>query len=136
MRRQPLLLATVAVLLLASSSTLAQSAMLLSNVRKIYIEKMADNLDQYLASSISGKFHGAVAVVLNRKDADAIMRGVNIGAQTTSNATVELVDPGEHQVLWSDTVSDRKMLTLGIAHGGQQKMADSLIGELKKAMRR
>lgn len=110
--------------------------MLLSNVRRIYIEKMADHLDQYLASAISSKLHGSVTVVLDRKDADAIMKGVNIGVQTTERATVQLVDPGEHQVLWSGTAGDRKMLTLDISHGGQQKIADNLIGQLRKAMRR
>jgi hypothetical protein len=64
------------------------------------------------------------------------MKGINIGAQTTEKSTVQLVDPGEHQVLWSGTAGDRKMLTLDIAHGGQQKIADSLIGQLRKAMRR
>jgi hypothetical protein len=123
-------------MVLACSIAFAQATMMLSNVRRIYIEKMADNLDQYLASSISSKFHGAVTVVLDRKDADAILRGVNIGAQTTEKATVQLVDPGEHQVLWSGTAGDRKMLTLDIAHGGQQKIADNLIGQLRKAMRK
>jgi hypothetical protein len=123
-------------LLVCTAPSFAQHTMLLSNVRRIYIEKMADNLDQYLASSISSKFHGAVTVVLDRSQADAIMKGVNIGAQTTEKATVQLVDPGEHQVLWSGTAGDRKMMTLDIGHGGQQKIADNLIGELRKAMRR
>ncbi|WP_446743714.1 hypothetical protein [Silvibacterium acidisoli] len=112
----------------------AQKTILLSNVRRIYIEKMADNLDQYLASAISRKMKGAVVVVLNRSEADAIMRGVNIGAQTTAEATVQLVDPSEKEVIWSGTGSDRKVLTLGIQHGGQDKIADRLVGELKKAM--
>jgi hypothetical protein len=133
--KKSLPLALFAILLACSFSSFAQSPML-SNVRRIYIEKMADNLDQYLASSISSKLHGSVAVVLDRKDADAILKGVNIGAQTTEKATVQLVDPGEHQVLWSGTAGDRKMLTLDISHGGQQKIADNLIGQLKKAMRR
>lgn len=124
-----------AFLLACSLPSSAQAPMLLSNVRHIYIEKMANNLDQYLASSISSKFHGSVAVVLNRKDADAIMKGINIGAQTSEKATVQLVDPGEHQILWSGTAGDRKMLTLDIAHGGQQKVADNLINQLRKAMR-
>jgi hypothetical protein len=125
----------LSVVVLACSMPITEASMLLSNVRRIYIEKMADNLDQYLASSISSKFRGSVTVVLDRKDADAIMIGVNIGAQTTEKATVELIDPGEHQVLWSGTAGDRKMLTLDIAHGGQQKIADNLIGQLRKAMR-
>ncbi len=132
----PCLLAVPALLLasIMSVTALAQSALLVSNVRKIYIEKMADNLDQYLGSSISEKFHGGVVVVLDRRAADAILRGVNIGAQTTQSATVQLVDPTEKQIIWSGTAGDRKMLALGLAHGGQQKLADSLIGQLKKAM--
>ena len=107
-----------AAMFLCVGAGVAQSQLLVSNVRKIYIEKMADNLDQYLASSISSKFHGAVTVVLDPKDADALMKGVNIGAQTTTNATVQLVDPSGRQVIWSGTAGDRKKLTLGIAHGG------------------
>jgi hypothetical protein len=123
-------------LLLVSVLTLEAQHVLLSNVRKIYIEKMADNLDQYLASSISKKFHGSVTVVLNKSEADAVMRGVNIGAQNTTEATVQLVDPSGDEVLWSGTGGDRKLITLDIAHGGQAKIADRLIGELKKAMQR
>ena len=121
-------------LLLAALPGFAQSTLLVSNVRKIYIEKMADNLDQYLGSSISSKFHGAVVVVLDRREADAVLRGINIGAQTSQSATVQLVDPGGRQVIWSGTAGDRRKLALGLAHGGQQKLADSLIGQMKKAM--
>jgi hypothetical protein len=131
-----LALPLLSLMVLGAALPALSQTLLLSNVRRIYVEKMPDNLDQYLASSISSKFHGAVTVVLDRKDADAILKGINIGAQTTEKATVQLVDPGEHQVLWSGTAGDRKMLTLDIAHGGQQKIADNLIGELHKAMRR
>ena len=129
-------IALSAILLACSVFSSAQSPVLLSNVRRIYIEKMADNLDQYLASSISSKLHGAVTVVLDRKNADGVLKGINIGAQTTEKATVQLVDPSEHQVLWSGTAGDRKMLTLDISHGGQQKIANNLIEQMKKAMRR
>jgi len=95
---------------------------------------MANNLDQYLASSISSKFKGTVTVVLNKGDADAILRGVNIGAQTSVQATVELVDPSEKQVLWSGTAGDRSMATLGITHGGLQKIAGHLMDQMHKAM--
>lgn len=125
-----------ALLLVCTFTLQAQHSVLLSNVRKIYIEKMADNLDQYLASSISKKFHGSVTVVLNKSEADAVMRGVNIGAQSTTEATVQLVDPAGDEVLWSGTGGDRKLITLDIAHGGQAKIADRLVGELKKAMQR
>ena len=137
--KRPISVAVLLVLVLSSAGAavvFAQAAMLLSNVRKIYIEKMPDNLDQYLASAISHKFHGTVTVVLQRNEADAIMKGVNIGAQTTTQATVQLVDPAGRQILWSGTAGDRSWATLQMKHGGQEKVADNLISSLKKAMQR
>ncbi len=106
----------------------------LSNVRRVYIEKMDNNLDQYLASAISAKFHGTLTVVLDTKQADAILRGQNLAAQETQKATVQLVDKAGTTVLWSGSANDRSLLTLDLKHGGQKKLADHLIGELKKAM--
>lgn len=117
-------------------SATAYASAQLSQVRRVYIEKMDNNLDQYLASSISQKFHGSLTVVLERSQADAILKGVNITAQNTTTATVELVDPAEHVVLWSGTSGDKSLLTLDIKHGGQQKIADHIIGQLKKAMQK
>jgi len=124
----------VAMLSLSSYVAAAQSAMQLSNVRKVYIEKMNNNLDQYLASSISSKFHGTLTVVLDRASADAILRGQNLAAQETQKATVQLVDKTESTVLWSGSANDRSMMMLDLKHGGEKKLADHLIGELKKAM--
>ena len=118
----------------SSSIAAAQTAIRLSNVRSIYIEKMDNNLDQYLASAISAKFHGTLTVVLNREQADAIMKGENMAAQQTQNGTVELVDKSGQTVLWSGSANDRSLITLDIGHGGEKKLADHLIGELKKAM--
>jgi hypothetical protein len=121
-------------LALFSLSAVAQSPMLLSNVRKVYIEKMDNNLDQYLASSISSKFHGSLTVVLDRNSADAILKGANLTAQETQKATVQLVDKAGSTVLWSGSANDRSMITLDLKHGGEKKLADHLISELKKAM--
>ena len=124
----------VAMLSLSSYVAAAQSAIQLSNVRKVYIEKMNNNLDQYLASSISSKFHGTLTVVLDRASADAILRGQNLAAQETQKATVQLVDKSESTILWSGSANDRSMMMLDLKHGGEKKLADHLIGELKKAM--
>jgi hypothetical protein len=121
-------------LALFSLSAVAQSPMLLSNVRKVFIEKMDNNLDQYLASSISSKFHGSLTVVLDRSSADAILKGANLTAQETQKATVQLVDKAGSTVLWSGSANDRSMMTLDLKHGGEKKLADHLISELKKAM--
>ncbi len=117
-----------------SCACLAQATITLSNVRKVYIEKMNNNLDQYLASSISAKFHGTLTVVLDQSQADAILKGDNMAAQQTQRGTVQLVDKSGQTVLWSGSANDRNMMTLDIGHGGEKKLADHLIGELKKAM--
>ena len=89
-------------------------------MRKIYIEKMNNNLDQYLASSISAKFHGMLTVVLEPAQADAILKGENMAAQQTQNGTVQLVDKSGSTVLWSGSANDRNILTLDIGHGGEK----------------
>ena len=127
-------LVIVLAVLLSCAPVPAQTAPTLANVRKVYIEKMDNNLDQYLTSSISSKFHGSMTVVLEKSQADAILRGENMGAQNTTKGTVELVDPSGKVVLWSGTASDRSGKFLDLKHGGEQKIADHLIGKLKKAM--
>ncbi len=122
-------------LLLAAQIPLsAQSAMALSSVRKIYIDKMDNNLDQYLTAAISRKFHGTVEVVLDKRQADAVLKGMNTAAQNTREGTVELIDRSGHTVLWSGSAGDRNMYMLNLKHSGEQQVADKLIGQLKKAM--
>jgi hypothetical protein len=127
---------TLALMLLSLSGLYAsaQAGSALSNVRKVYIEKMDNGLDQYLASSISAKFHGTLTVVLDRAAADAILRGQGMAAQQTQNGTVQLVDKSGTTVLWSGSAGDKSVMTLGLKHGGEKQVADHLIGELKKAM--
>jgi hypothetical protein len=124
----------VPVLLLAAASVSSQTAPTLSNVRTIFIEKMPNNLDEYVRSEISKRFHGSLTVVLDRDKADAILRGEDLGAQTTGKANVTLVDSTGKVVLWSGTAGDRNALFLDLKHGGQQKIAAHLVGEMKKAM--
>ena len=122
------------LLLTSAFSVVAQNTITLMNVRRVYVEKMEDNLDQYLISEISRKFHGNMAVVLDRSQADAILRGVNLGAQNTSQGTVQLVDPSGKMILWSGSAGDRSAAFLNLKHGGEQKVAAHLIDQLHKAM--
>jgi hypothetical protein len=129
-------LTAIALSIFLAFPSFAQGALTLANVRKIYVEKMPDNLDQYLVSEISKKFHGSLTIVLNQSEADAVMKGVNLTAQNTSNGTVQLVDPGGNTVLWSGSANDRSAMFLDLKHGGQQKIASHLIDQLKKAMQK
>jgi len=123
----------IAALILAAS-LFAQSAAPLSNIKKIYVEQMPNNLNQYLTSELSKQVHGHLTVVLQASGADAIMKGVNIGAQDTTSATVQLVDPNGEKVLWSGTAGDRSAKFLDLKHGGEEKIAAHLVSQRHKAM--
>jgi hypothetical protein len=120
----------------------------LKSVKKIFIDKMANDLDLYLRAEISKQFKGSVTVVLDKKDADGILAGVSeeekgTGAKVTgryfglhdiATGTVSLLDREGKIILWSDEAGDRSLL-FSVAHrGGQRKVADRLISKLKKAM--
>jgi hypothetical protein len=125
-----------AILMIVTSAVLAltQANPALFNVRKVYVEKMENNLDQYITSEISRQFHGSLEVVLDPAKADGIIKGINVGAQNTTKATIQLVDPTGKVVLWSGTGGDRDKLFLDLKHGGEQKVAAHLVKEMHKAM--
>ena len=127
-------LAPVAVILILATLALAQANPALFNVKKVFVQKMDNNLDQYITSEISKQFHGSLAVVLDPKDADGIIKGINIGAQNTTKATIQMVDPSGKSVLWSSTGSDRDKMFLDLKHGGEEKIAAHLVKDLKKSM--
>jgi hypothetical protein len=120
----------------------------LSAVKKIYIEKMPNDLDQYLRAEIGKQFKGSLTVVLDKNEADAILTGVNeerkgTGAQITgrylglhdnATGTVSLLDKTEKQILWTDEAGDRSLIFGAVKRGGQRKVADRLVSKLKKAM--
>ena len=138
------LLALIAIM---GYTTLAQAADLRS-VRKVFIEKMDNNLDQYLRAEFTKQFKGQVTVVLDAQSADAILAGVGeeqkgtgakitgryLGLHDVATGTVSLLDKEGKTVLWSGEAGDRNMWVGPMARGGQRKVADRLVGKLKKAM--
>jgi hypothetical protein len=95
---------------------------------------MENHLDQYLTSEISRQFHGSLQIVTTAAEADAVLQGVNLGAQTTNQATVNLLDPSGKVVLWSGTAGDREGKFLDVKRGGLESIAQHLIRSLRKAM--
>lgn len=61
---------------------------------------------------------------------------MNATAQRTQTATITLTDPQGKVVLWSGTANDRNVKFLDLKHGGEEKLADHLTGQLNKAMQR
>ncbi len=125
---------SVLLLVVFASLTCLAQAPALANIRKLYVEPMENHLDQYLTSEISRQFKGSLQIVTTAGEADAILKGVNLGAQSTNKATVNLVDPSGKTVLWSGTGADRENKFLDIKHGGLQTVAAHLVRSLRKAM--
>ena len=135
-------------ILAMASCAFGQATPSLKAVKKIYIEKMDNNLDQYLRAEIAKKFKGSVTVVLDPKDADGILVGVfeetkgtgakitgrYLGLHDVATGTVSLLDREGKTILWSNEAGDRRLFWGPLKRGGQRKVADRLIGKLKKAM--
>jgi hypothetical protein len=120
----------------------------LKSIHKIFIEKMPNDLDQYLRAEFFKQMKGKISVVLDEKDADAVLTGISeeekgTGAKITgryfglhdiATGSLSLLDKERKQILWSDEAGDRSLL-FSVAHrGGERKVAERLVGKLKKAM--
>ncbi len=117
-------------------------------VKKVYIDKMPNDLDQYLRAEITKQLPGRLLVVLNRDDADAIMTGVGdsksgtgavitgryLGLHDNATGAVSIVDKSGTVVIWSSEAGDRSLLMGAVKRGGPRKVADRLIHNLKKAL--
>ena len=120
----------------------------LRSIRRIYVDKMDNDLDQYIRAEIQKKFHGEIVVVLKPEAADAILAGVSehqsgtkaaitgryLGLHDTATGSVSLLDKSGTTVLWSSEAGDRSILFGSMKRGGPRKVADRLISNLKKAM--
>ena len=120
----------------------------LRSIRRIYVDKMDNDLDQYIRAEIQKKFGGDITVVLKPEAADAILAGVSehqngtraaitgryLGLHDTATGSVSLLDKTGTTVLWSSEAGDRSLLFGSMKRGGPRKVADRLISNLKKAM--
>jgi len=120
----------------------------LRSIRRIYVDKMDNDLDQYIRAEIQKKFHGEIVVVLKPEAADAILAGVSehqsgtraavtgrwMGLHDTATGSISLLDKTGTSVLWSSEAGDRSLFFGSMKRGGPRKVADRLISDLRKAM--
>ena len=120
----------------------------LRSIKRIYVDKMDNDLDQYIRAEIQKKFHGDVTVVLKPEAADAILAGVSenqngvraavtgrwMGLHDTATGSISLLDRTGTTVLWSAEAGDRSLFFGSMTRSGPRKVADRLVGNLKKAM--
>jgi hypothetical protein len=137
----------LALALFFASLALAQTPDLRS-IHKIYIDKLPNDLDQYLRAEFFKQMKGKVTVVLEEKDADGILTGISeeekgtgakitgryLGLHDIATGSLSMLDKERKQIMWSDEAGDRSLF-FSVAHrGGERKVAERLVGKLKKAM--
>jgi len=134
--------------LLSPMFAAGQDTVSLKSIKKIYVDKMDNDLDQYIRAEIQKKFSGQILVVLKPELADAIMAGVSehqsgtkaavtgrwLGLHDTATGSVSLLDKSGDTVLWSSEAGDRSVLFGAMKRGGPRKVADRLVNNLKKAI--
>jgi hypothetical protein len=122
----------------------------LKDVHRVFIEKMPNDLDQYIGAEVTKQLTGRLTVVLNREDADVIMRGTGtertgtgaaitgryLGLHDNATGSISLVDKDEKMILWSAEAGDRSLMFGVMKRGGPRKVADRLVHDLKDALKK
>ena len=135
---------TVSLLAVAA---LAQTASL-AGIKKIYVEPMPNDLDQYIRAEFYKQMRGKVTIVTDKADADAILGGVSeekkgtldqvtgryLGLHDNATGSLNLFDKTGKVILWSGEAGDRSLLFGTVSRGGERKVASRLVSNLKKQL--
>jgi hypothetical protein len=119
----------------------------IKEVHKLYVDKMKNNLDQYLRAELSKRLPGRFTLVLNKDEADAVMVGTGeqktdagsvftgryLGLHDTASGAVSIVDKAG-TVLWASEAGDRTLLFGPLKRGGAPEVASRLVQDLKKSL--
>jgi hypothetical protein len=130
------------------TSTGAQEVVSLKTIHRVFIEKMPNDLDQYLSAEITKQMKGRLVVVLDKSLADALLQGTGtertgtgaaitgryLGLHDNATGAISLLDKAGTMVLWSDEAGDRSLMFGVMKRGGPRKVADRLVSDLKKAL--
>ena len=122
----------------------------LREIKALFIEQMANGLEQYIRAELTKQMNGRVTVVLRREDADAILVGVGdqkdgvgqmitgryLGLHDTSVGSISLLDREGRVVIWSSEAGDRSIWWGPLTRSGVRKVAERLVHNLKSAMAR
>lgn len=110
---------------------------------RIFISPMEGNLDGFVASELI-KQKLPVVVVTQEKDADYVLAGVSIKGddhwynavfnrgKDKNEGNVRLLDVHTKTMTWAGEAGDRSLLMTGWRRGGQRKIAERIVHQLKK----
>jgi hypothetical protein len=111
---------------------------------KVFIAPMEGNLDGFIAPEIVKK-KLPLTVVMDEKAADYVLTGASIkaddkwyhvifGGKDKNEGNVRLISVRDRQMVWAGEAGDRSLWWGGIRRGGQRKVADRIVKEMKKAL--
>jgi hypothetical protein len=109
---------------------------------KVFIAPMQGDLDGFIASEIIKKKLPLI-VVTEDKDADYILTGASLkaddrwyntvfGGKDKNEGNVRLLDVKSKQMIWAGEAGDRSLWASGWRRGGERKIADRIVDQMKK----
>jgi hypothetical protein len=134
------------LLLMASTSIFAQergaSKIAVPSGSKIFIAPMEGDLHPFIAAEIMKK-KLPIVVVTEEKDAEFILTGASIkgddkwyhsvfGGKDKNEGSVQLISVKDKVMVWAGEAGDRSLWWGGLRRGGQRKVADRIVGKMKK----
>ena len=109
---------------------------------RVFIDRMENNLDGFIASEIL-KQRVPMVIVAEPRDADYIITGASIkaddkwyhtifGGKDKNQGNVQLLSVKEKSLVWDGAAGDRSVWFGNLKRGGQRKVADRLVNKMKK----
>ncbi len=137
--------AKFSVALFFGAALFAQASSL-AEIHKIYVVSMPNDLDQYVRAEFYKQMRGELIIVTDKSDADAVLGGVSesknglldevtgkyLNLHDTATGSLNLYDKTGKTILWSGEAGDRSLVFGTFRRGGERKVAERLVKDLKK----
>jgi hypothetical protein len=110
--------------------------------RHLYISPMEGKLDGFIAAEVI-KEHLPVNIVLDDKDADLVLVGQSLkeddhwynavwGGKDKNEGNMRLIDVRSRSMVWAGEAGDRSLIYGQFKRGGERKVAERLVRQMKK----
>jgi hypothetical protein len=111
---------------------------------KIFIAPMEGELDGFIAAEVIKK-KLPVAIVVDEKEAEYVLSGASLkaddkwynvvfGGKDKNEGNVRLLDVKNRQMIWAGEAGDRSLWYGGFKRGGERKVAERIVEQMKKSL--
>jgi hypothetical protein len=133
---------TLCFLVICAAATWSAPGPKIAPGSKVFIAPMDGNLDGFIASEIIKK-KLPLTIVTDEKDADYVLAGASIkaddkwyhtifGGKDKNEGNVRLLSIKDKTLAWAGEAGDRSMWFGGWKRGGERKVADRIVRNMKK----